>query len=185
MKGDESKTSAEHDFLSRFHSGDKATFDALYREHFATVEGAVARTLRGADRETVVHEVFYHLMNSAEARRGFHGGSLDAWLSTLAKNKAIDFLRRRRREEPMGTDPEAFGGGVATRTFDLETEARLVLERFRESVVPPKWRTVFDARFLQELDQPQAAKALGISRTTLAYREYRIRKMMRRFVLGG
>ena len=38
-------------------------------------------------------------MTSAEARRGFHGGSLSAWLSTLARNKAIDFLRRQRREE--------------------------------------------------------------------------------------
>lgn len=185
MKSDAGMGAAASEWLSLFHRGDRATFEALYREHFATVDGAVARSLRGADRETVVHEVFYHLMTSAEARRGFHGGSLSAWLSTLARNKAIDYLRRQRREEPMGTDPEEFGNPVASQAFDRRAEARLILERFRETVVPEKWRSVFDARFLRELDQPQAAKELGISRTTLAYREYRIRGMMRRFVLGG
>ena len=176
---------AAGDWLSRFHRGDRATFDALYREHFATVDGAVARTLRGADRETVVHEVFYHLMTNREARQGFQGGSIAAWLTTLARNKAIDFLRRQRREEPMGTDPEEFGAAPDSERFELKAEARLLLDQFRRTIVPPKWRSVFDARFLQELDQPQAAQALGISRTTLAYREYRIRGMMKRFVLGG
>jgi RNA polymerase sigma-70 factor (ECF subfamily) len=182
MKPDPGETAG--DWLSRFHRADKATFDALYREHFITVDAAVARTLRGADRETVVHEVFYHLMTNAEARHGFHGGSLAAWLTTLARNKAIDFLRRQRREEPTGTDPEDFGAAPDSQRFELKAEARLLLEQLRRTVVPPKWRSVFDARFLQELDQPQAAKALGISRTTLAYREYRIRAMMRRFVLA-
>lgn len=182
----EAGTAAEaSDWLLRFHRGDRSTIEALYREHFDTVDGAVGRSLRGADRETVVHEVFYHLMTNAEARQGFHGGSLSAWLSTMARHKAIDYIRRQRREEPMGTDPEEFAGDVASQAFDRRTEARMLLQQFRETIVPPKWRSVFDARFLQELDQPQAAKELGISRTTLAYREYRIRGMLRRFVLSG
>ena len=183
MKRDGRPAPAE-EWLACFHRGDRSAFESLYRDHFATVDGAVSRSLRGADRETVVHEVFYHLMTNAEARRGFRGGSLDAWLATLAHHRAIDFVRRKRREEPMGTDPENFGARLSTETFDRRSEARLLLAEFRESVVPPKWRGVFDARFVQELDQPKAAQALGISRTTLAYREYRIRSMMRRFVLG-
>jgi RNA polymerase sigma-70 factor (ECF subfamily) len=61
----------------------------------------------------------------------------------------------------------------------------LTLERFREQLVPAKWRRVFDARFLAQQDQPTAARALGMKRTTLAYQEYRIRRLLHRFVLRG
>jgi len=172
-------------WLSEFHRGSRESFAELYRDHFETVEIAVGRVLSGADKETVIHEVFCYLMTSAEARRGFHGGSLSAWLMTLSRNKAIDFQRRRRREQPMGTDPERFGGAIEAGSFEHAAEARLLLERFRGTVLPRKWQPVFDARFVEQLEQHQAAKNLRMSRTTLAYQEYRIRKLLRRFVLAG
>jgi RNA polymerase sigma-70 factor (ECF subfamily) len=61
----------------------------------------------------------------------------------------------------------------------------LTLERFRERLLPPKWRAVFDVRIVAQQDQPTAARALGMRRTTLAYQEYRIRRLLRRFVLRG
>jgi RNA polymerase sigma-70 factor (ECF subfamily) len=42
---------------------------------------------------------------------------------------------------------------------------------------------VFDARFIQQLDQPEAARLLGMHRTTLIYQEYRVRTLLKRFVL--
>src|SRR6185295_14643920 len=146
MKPNAGSGAPASDWLSRFHRGDRETFETLYRDHFATVDGAVARSVRGVDRENVVHDVFYHLMTNAEAREGFHGGSIDAWLSTLARNRAIDYLRRQRREEPVGADPAELVGDVASQSFDRRTEARMLLQQFRETVVPAKWRSVFDAR---------------------------------------
>jgi RNA polymerase sigma-70 factor (ECF subfamily) len=42
---------------------------------------------------------------------------------------------------------------------------------------------VFELRFLQQMTQHEAAHALGIRRTTLAYRELRIRRALRAFLL--
>jgi RNA polymerase sigma-70 factor (ECF subfamily) len=174
----------EERWLADFHRGDRETFETLYREYFTTVDGAVARVLAGADKETVIHDVFCQLMTRAEVRSAFRGGSFGAWLGTLARNRAVDFHRRRKLEQPMGADPEAFGGTLETQSFEPKAEARLVLERF-SGILPEKWRRVFEKRFVEGLEQQEAANALEMSRTTLAYQEYRIRRLLRRFVLQG
>ena len=179
-----SRRHAEERWLADFHRGERATFETLYREYFTTVDGAVARVLAGADKETVIHDVFCQLMTRAEVRTAFRGGSFGAWLGTLARNRAVDFHRRRKLEQPMGADPEAFGGTLETRSFEPKAEARLVLERF-SGILPEKWRRVFEKRFVEGLEQQEAANALEMSRTTLAYQEYRIRRLLRRFVLQG
>jgi RNA polymerase sigma-70 factor (ECF subfamily) len=50
--------------------------------------------------------------------------------------------------------------------------------------LPKKWERVFVARFLEQQDQPTAARSLGIPRTTLAYQEYRIRKRLRKYMMS-
>jgi RNA polymerase sigma-70 factor (ECF subfamily) len=175
---------SEERWVADFHRGDRDTFEKLYREYFQTVDGAVSSVLAGADKETVIHDVFCQLMMRAEVRSAFRGGSFRAWLGTLARNRAVDFHRRRKLEQPMGTDPEAFAGALETRSFEPKAEARLVLERF-SGTLPEKWRRVFQKRFVEGLEQQEAADALDMSRTTLAYQEYRIRRLLRRFVLQG
>lgn len=81
---------------ARFHDGDREFLGVVYRETYDVVDAAVGRVLRGADRETVVHDRFLRLLASAELRRGFSGGSLRAWLATLGRNLAVDFWRRYR-----------------------------------------------------------------------------------------
>jgi RNA polymerase sigma-70 factor, ECF subfamily len=168
-----------------FHRGDREAFESFYRDHFSSVDGAVGRILSGADKETVIHEVFCHVMASADVRRSFKGGSVGAWITTLARNRAIDFLRRRRFEEPVGSDPERFAAEPGAGDLERRAEARLLLERFRATLLPAKWEPVFEKRFVEELDQAEAARAIGISRTTLAYQEHKIRKLLRKFVHGS
>jgi RNA polymerase sigma-70 factor (ECF subfamily) len=136
----------------------------------------------------VVHEVFYRLLTSREVRAGFRGGSLAAWLTTVARNQAIDHARRFGREETVA--PE-----VAARLAERATEgpegiedgidARRLLERFRRECVPARWDRVFVARFVDQLSQREAAARLEIRRTTLAYQELRIRRLLERFLLRG
>ena len=62
-------------------------------------------------------------------------------------------------------------------------EARVMLDRFRSERLPAKWRGVFEARFIRQLDQRSAAKELKMFRTTLAYQELRVRALLRKFLL--
>ena len=67
-------------WLERFHAGERALLEECYRDQFRVVELAVGKVLRGADKETVIHEVFLQLLARDELRRGFTGGSFAAWL---------------------------------------------------------------------------------------------------------
>lgn len=166
-------------WLASFHAGDREILADCYREYFATVNRAVGRVLSGADQETVVHEVFFRLLASDAMRRSYQGGSLAAWLTTVARNQAIDHVRRYRRERSLDAQTRAQAdAGLADRT-----EARLLVERFRRDHLPGKWARVFELRFLAQKDQRTAAAEIGISRTTLAYQEHRVRQLLRRFLL--
>jgi RNA polymerase sigma-70 factor (ECF subfamily) len=168
-------------WLDEFHRGTRAAIERCYRDHFATVERAVAGLLSGGDRETVIHEVFSRLLAREELRRSFRGGALGAWLTVVARNQAIDYRRRLNRETgPVDTQPTG-----DTSSWQDAADARLLIERFRGECLSPDWFDVFDLCFLRQLSQREAAKELGLSRTTVAYREMRIRRRLRHFLLGG
>jgi RNA polymerase sigma-70 factor (ECF subfamily) len=175
-------TAQADEWLLAFHAGETACMEACYRDHFDAVDRAVRGVVQGADRETLVHEVFARLLGEEALRRSFAGGSLGAWLRTIARNQAIDYARRRRLEVSF---PDDVGGDTdAGLRLERQVDVRLTLARFRTRL-PTKWHAVFDARFVAQQDQPTAARGLGLSRTTLAYQEYRIRKLLTRFVLRG
>jgi RNA polymerase sigma-70 factor, ECF subfamily len=175
----------EERWLRRFHDGEHAIIEGIYREHFSAVSRAVTTMLGRSDRDTVIHEVFLRLLTQRELRSSFHGGALPAWLTAVSRNHAVDFLRRRNREIPIGSATVFVAGSDPWASGTASSEARVLIDRFRNDVLPPKWAGVFEARFVRQLSQPEAAAALGIGRTTLAYQEARVRHLLRRFVLRG
>lgn len=168
-------------WLGAFHRGDRATLESCYRDHFATVSRAIGTLLGGADRETVIHEVFSRLIDRAELRRSFAGGAFGAWLATVARNQAIDYRRRVGHEVSISNAAER--ADLGGETWQASADARMLVERFRREHLPPRWAGVFELRFLQQLPQREAARRLSMRRTTLAYQELRIRQMLKRFLL--
>jgi RNA polymerase sigma-70 factor, ECF subfamily len=172
-------------WLVAFHAGDRAVVAQCYREHHKQVAAAVGRLLSTADSETVTHEVFYRLLSDAQLRANFQGGNFSAWITRVATHGAIDYLRRYRREqsEISGASETELDARAAARRVDDELHAKVLVERFCRDCLPPEWAGVFDARFRRQLTQRQAAKELGIRRTTLAYRELRIRRLLTQFLI--
>lgn len=155
-----------------------------YRQHFVDVERAAARYVSGADRENVVHEVFYRLLRDDSLRSGFQGGSLGAWLHRVAQRQALDYLRAQGREivvepEQAKSAVDQAGPGGSSIDFEEQAIARQWVARFRAEL-PAKWLPVFEACFVEGLDQRSAAARLGLSRTTLAYQWLKIKWRLER-----
>jgi len=167
-------------WLGQFHAGAPGVLEACYRQCFGAVSRAIGTILSGADRETAIHEVFARLIASESLRRSFRGGSLTAWLGTVARHHALDLRRRIVRETGLVEHEPVPDSG----DWEQAAEARLLVERFRRQWLPANWLGVFELRFLQQLPQAEAAARLRIHRTTLAYRELRIRRMLKRFLVG-
>lgn len=169
-------------WIEGFHTGLRDIIEECYRLHFSDVVKSAGRILSGVDLENVVHEVFAKIMTNQQTRLSFKGGSLSAWISAVARNQAIDYLKNQQREHPVEPRIAEQMAGTEDRIDEEDLELRRAIERFRKERVPEKWLPVFDARFIKRLTQREAAKELGISRTTLAYREGRIRQSLRRFI---
>lgn len=169
-------------WLLAFRRGDHQILAQCYRSYYRVVEAAIGSVLGVADRETVIHEVFLRLLTDPAMRESFTGPSLGAWLSSIARNRALDVSRRARREVLLSTPVDRPDTDSPTRA-DEDAMMCLLLERFRREHVPPAWAPVFEARFLKEMSQREAARHLGMHRTTLAYQELQLRRRLRRFML--
>lgn len=179
----------DEDWLRRFHHGEPEVLAQCYRLHFDTVARAVGALLTGVDRETAIHDVFYRLVSSADARASFRGGSLAAWLTVIARRQALDVLRAQHRERSAtaawsaASAAEEEAGAPTVEVLERRLEARRLVHRFRREHLPAKWTAVFDALFLRGLSQREAAAELNLSRTTIAYQDLRIRHLLKKYLL--
>src|SRR5205807_3742835 len=119
--------------------------------------------------ESAIHDFFARLIGDEQMRRSFQGGTLGGWLWVGARRAAIDVARARRREREALSDLEAESAAHHVPGPADDLEARRLIAEFRSGPLPAKWAGVFEARFIRQLSQREAAAELGLRRTTLAY----------------
>lgn len=162
--------------LEAFHAGHETVIRAIYVEHVAALLRQTRRYTGPAEAESVVHDVFVELLRNRALRAQFVGGALAAWLRQIARLKALEHLRRVRRQPPPDLTPEAHSG-------ETSLEARDVLARFLAVEVPDAQKEFFGMRFLYRQTQVEIAAQLGIPRSTLEGWEHRLTMRLRAFVL--
>lgn len=174
-------------WLKDFHMGDRDVLGDCYRQYYMSVENVVGRYVCGADKETLIHEIFFRLISDKKLRLNFVGGSFRAWIMTVARNQTIDFVRRYARECPLDLQDEALNPALLQPKRDDEytIEKKRLLEEFVRNVLPKKWQPLFQIRFVEQHTQQETAEALKMPRTTLMYQEMRIRKLLKNFWLKG
>ena len=99
-------------------------FEALYRRAFPRVYAYVATLLR--DR-TAAEEVTAQAFERAfRKRRSFRAsrGTEEAWLFGIARNAALDELRRRKRRAVLEVEPEDVTDSVSTSRWTARFAAR-------------------------------------------------------------
>ena len=84
--------------LSRTALQDRAAFSTLYQLSSAHLLGVILRiTSDRAQAEDVLQEVFINVWRSAQSFEAARAQPM-TWLTSIARNKAIDSLRRRKTE---------------------------------------------------------------------------------------
>ena len=97
--------------LSRIATRDAAAFAALYKQTNAKLYGVVARILtRGDAAADALQEVYVRIWERAGDFDPGKGSPL-AWMATIARNRALDEVRRVRpvslEDQPEGFEPAA------------------------------------------------------------------------------
>ncbi len=155
--------------------------DRLYATAYAIVQNP-------ADAEEVVQETLITVYRRIGDFRG--EAKLSTWLYRIATNKALELLRRHRRErghaslevldEQYGELP--FGGDEMDGEAWVEQAERLACIRGGLQAMSPALRTVWVLAELEGLTMREIAEAEGLSLSTVKVRLHRARRFLLDYV---
>ena len=153
---------AAEDAIARIVRGERTALRALYDE-FAGRAMAIAGRVLGspAEAEDVVQETFLEIWRRApeyEKERGAPG----AWLTALARGRAVERLRAKRRSDKAtlapGNEPRAESDAPA-----LSAERRQERDRVRTALktLPEEQRRAIELAYFHGLTQTEIAEKVG------------------------
>ncbi len=122
------------DLLAAVAGGDRDAMSALYEQTSASLFGTLRHLLRSEETaEDVLHDVYVSIWLRAGSFDATRGRAL-TWMRSIARNRAIDVLRRRRDEQPLSPGGEAEGvyTELPTSTGDENKLARCLGKLSRE-----------------------------------------------------
>jgi RNA polymerase sigma-70 factor (ECF subfamily) len=150
-------------------AGDAEALGALYERHGGTAYALAAAIVRdAADAEDVVASTFAQLWRGAASFDAARG-SVGAWITMMARTRALDALRARRRrtqlhERAAAEDDEglAVPAGGSGEPADVDAERREVASAVRASLdaLPAAQREAIELAFFQGLSHSDVAAAL-------------------------
>jgi RNA polymerase sigma-70 factor (ECF subfamily) len=166
--------------LDRVHARDPQAMTELFDHYGSLVYSVALRVLRdSAQAEDVMQDVFFNLW---ENPRSFvpGRGSLGGWLLVVARNRAIDALRRRKPSDPVDEVVLPSKTNLAS-----EAERSILMEKVRMVVngLPPEQQKSLLLAFFEGLSHSEIAAQtgdpLGTVKTRIRSALYSVRKALR------
>jgi RNA polymerase sigma-70 factor, ECF subfamily len=166
------------ELIERFVGGDASSFDTLVRRHERALLGFLVRMVRDeALAEDLFQEAFLRIMEALPGYR--ERGRFRSWLFSVARNIALDALRRRTFERRLFADsPSKHPDGGEAPVAELfvapdsgpddrveEIERSRVLDRAIAGL-PAEQREVLTLRLEGELTFREIAEITGVSINT-------------------
>jgi len=154
------------------------SFEALYRSTFPRVYGYVASLLR--DRSAAEDVTAQAFERAYRKRRSFRAarGSSEAWIFGIARNAALDELRKRKRRAGLHGDLEDVSGPEPAEYAELALRRETV--RAALATLEPREREIVALKFAGGLGNAEIAKVLRISESNAGSRLHRALEKLRK-----
>jgi len=154
------------------------TFEDLYRRAFPRVYAYVAALLRDQSAaEEVTAQAFERAYRKQRTFKRSKG-SPEAWLFGIARNAALDELRRRKRRAALEAEPE----DAAAIGADEHAERALRRETVRAALtsLEPHERDLVALKFSGGLSNAEIARVIGASESNAGTRLHRVIEKLRK-----
>jgi RNA polymerase sigma factor (sigma-70 family) len=146
-------------------------FAELYERTFPRVYGYVASLLRDRSAaEDVTAQAFERAYRKRRSYRPARG-SMDAWLFGIARNAALDELRKRKRRAVLETDPEDTGAPEPHDQAELALRREAV--RAALETLDGQERDLIALKFAGGLSNVEIARVLRMSESNVGTRLHR------------
>jgi RNA polymerase sigma-70 factor, ECF subfamily len=155
--------------------GDRSAFGLLYARYARMVHGVLLSKVPHAAVEDLVHDVFLQALPRLGSLRDV--SCFGGWLAAIARNRAIDFLRRARPHEEF--DEETHEGANNEHPVDRPDwqQAHLVLEAIRS--LPEAYREPLILRLVEGMTGPEIAARTGLTHGSVRVNLHRGMQMLR------
>jgi RNA polymerase sigma-70 factor (ECF subfamily) len=125
--------------------------------------------------EDVLQDCFVKILTSI-GRFEYRGeGSLKAWVTRVAANESLNYLRQHERIELVEEIPDE----MEEEEPDVGNVPLELLQRMIEEL-PVGYRAVFNLYVFEQMSHKQIAKVLGIKESTSASQYFRAKKLLAR-----
>ena len=147
-------------------------YDLLYRRHSQVMFNLIARIVRDqATAEDLLQDVFWQIWENANQYRG--SGAALAWMMRVARNRALDQLRRQRVRPPTVSDDAEEVESIADSTTTEEAVEiqlrRAQVQRALESI-PEDQRLCLELAYFEGLSQREIAEQTNMAVGTIKSR---------------
>lgn len=154
----------DEELVLRVGGGDSRALEMLYERYAPALLGLAIKVLGDrASAEEVVQDTFWRVWRYASAFRA-QRGSFANWLFGIARNLAIDELRRRRiRPQPVQAEGSPLGGVEGPSDLAEEAWLRERRERILRALerLPEAQRRVLELAYFQGLTRQEIAESTG------------------------
>ena len=165
------------DLLARISKGDQQALKSFFLRHRSGVYRFIVRFTRNeAVAEELTNEIFLEVWRHANRYEG--RSSPTTWLLSIARNRAISAMRKKREES---WDDDA-AGGLADEGDDPEVIAQKAdkgaMLRACIGELSPEHAEVIDLVYYQEKSVSEVAEIVGIPEATVKTRMFYARKKL-------
>src|SRR4051812_48973928 len=156
----------DQEIVARVHAHDPNALDEVYQRYSRAVHSLAYRVVRdNAIAEDVTQEVFLKLWRQSESYNP-ERGALGSWLLSVAHNRAIDLIRRRRlREEYQLPESQEIGDLIADGVVDPSEAAGIAdtAASVRKALeqIPSSQRQAIEMAFFQGKTHVEISAELG------------------------
>jgi RNA polymerase sigma factor (sigma-70 family) len=155
----------------------EAEFEALYRasrdDVYAYVAGLLRDRATAEDVTALAFERAYRRRSSFNPKRG----TRRAWLFGIARNAALDELRRRRRQANLAAEP--VDDAAVAPEQGAEVAVRRAALRAAIASLAPRERELVALKFFAGLTNTEIAAVIGVSETNAGTRLHRVIEKLR------
>ncbi|RPH69253.1 MAG: sigma-70 family RNA polymerase sigma factor [Myxococcaceae bacterium] len=146
--------------LDAVRRGDQRSLEELYRRHSPRLYALLLRMLREtADAEEVLQETFIDAWRRA-GEYSASRGSVEAWLITIARSRAIDRIRNRGARLRLVKQSEQLATADAPQPEPPDVHAQTRLRKAL-GTLPPEQRRALELAYWDGLSQSEISRETG------------------------
>lgn len=172
-------------FTSNFYSIPLELQQKIYEEYYRLVYGLVYFIVKDHQMaEDIIQESFLRAIQKAPQLHNLR--KLEAWLKALARNVALNELRKLKRNRNELESDRGFFIKETSETkayvpLEQEVEAKLMQESILNyiSALKPEYRQLIEMRWIDRLSYKEMASAMGITEGTVKLKLFRAREAIK------